>query len=72
MKEEELLFLLKKELEKEYNELYDAVYNYLIVYMHNKTHILDIILYKDEIENLIGIREHTNIINYVLNNIMEG
>lgn len=72
MKEEELLFLLKKELEKEYNELYDAVYNYLIVYMHDKTHTLDIILYKDEIENLIGIREHTNIINYVLNNIMEG
>lgn len=70
MGEGALLFLLKKELEKEYNELYDAVYNYLMAYMYNEIHYIDITLYKDEVENLIGIREHEEIIKYVFNLII--
>ena len=72
--EAQVLGLLKRELEKKYNELYDAMYHYIWSWLlnesvyENKTSI-DVIMYKDEIENLIGIREHEEIIKYVFNNI---
>ena len=72
--EAQVLGLLKRELEKEYNELYDAMYHYIWSWLlneslhENKTSI-DVVVYKDEIENLIGIREHEEIIKYVFNNI---
>lgn len=72
-----MLGILKRKLEEEYNELYDAMYHYIWAWfikdsLNTNKSSMDIILYRDEIENLIGIREHDDIVSYVLNNILEG
>lgn len=55
---------VKDKFENEYDELYDALYYYMLTYLEDKK--MDNYLFKDEIENLIGIRAHEDIIEYIL------
>ena len=55
---------VKDKFENEYDELYDALYYYMLTYLEDKK--MDNYLFKDEIENLIGIRKHEDIIEYIL------
>ena len=48
----------------DYNELYDALYHYIDAYMEDNS---EMILFRDECENLIGIKEHEDIVKYILN-----
>lgn len=66
---------LKSKLETEYNELYDAMYHYIRLYLKasnpprrysSMNTVFEMVLYKDEIENLIGINEHEKIVDYIL------
>ena len=59
--------VLKNKLEEEYDELYDAMYHYIELYLKASMYtVFDMVLYVDEIENLIGIREHEKIVDYIL------
>lgn len=67
--------LLKIKLEKEYDELYDAMYHYIELYLKASNPprrystmrtVFDMTLYKDEIENLIGLNKHEEIVDYIL------
>lgn len=57
--------LITKKYNNEYDELCDSLYNYMKSYIEG--YIFDIGLFKDEIENLIGIRKHEEIIQYIIN-----
>ena len=46
-----------------YDELWDAFYHYLYAYEHH--HYLDKLLYTDEIENYLDIRDHDLIIKEI-------
>ena len=48
----------------EYNELYDVLFNYMLTYLNGPD--IDNYLFKDEVENLIGIRNHDDIVDYIL------
>ena len=66
MKEELVAFkIIKEKKAKEYNELYDSLYYYILTYLEDD--MTENYLFKDEIENYIGLREHEEIINYILN-----
>lgn len=47
-----------------YDELWDALYHYLYSYKHH--YYLDKLLYTDEIENYLDIRDHDLIIKEIL------
>jgi len=49
------------------NELYDVLYHYMKTYCNE--HKMENYLFKDEVENLIGIRDHKEIIQYIISNI---
>lgn len=49
--------------ENNYNEIYDALYHYMKTYCNDN--LMESYMFKDEIEDLIGIREHDDIINYI-------
>ena len=48
----------------DYDELCDALYHYMEAYL--KGFNFDVSMFADEIENLADIRNHTDIINYIL------
>lgn len=48
-------------------ELYDALYHYMKTYCNG--HKMESYLFKDEVENLIGIRDHDEILEYIISNI---
>ena len=52
-------------LEVEYDELTDELYHYFKAIINDSK--ISIVLHSDCIENLIGIRECDDIVNYVLN-----
>lgn len=49
---------------KYYDELSDSMFHYMDAYLNNRG--LDTEIFKDEIENLLGIREHKDIIEYII------
>lgn len=49
---------------KNHNELNEVLYKYMEAYVNNDD---SLILYLDEIENLINIRNHEEIIELILN-----
>lgn len=60
-----VLSLLKNKLESNYDELVDALYYYMLTYLENN--MMENCMYKDEIENLIGLRDHEKIFDYIIN-----
>lgn len=58
-----IYFKLKKLYEEDYDELIDDLYHYMNAYINDIR--LDIIMCADCIENLLGIREHEEIISYI-------
>jgi len=65
MKDDVYYYLAIKKLyeTEEYNELYDVLYNYMDAYLYGSK--MEAYMLKDECENLIGIREHEDIINEI-------
>ena len=56
--------IIKEKKAKEYNELYDSLYYYMLTYLEDDK--MENYLFKDEIENYTGLREHSEIIKYIL------
>ena len=56
---------VKEKFENDYNELHDSLYYYMLTYLEGKR--MDNCLFKDEVENLVGVRKHEDILNYILN-----
>ena len=56
--------LIKEKMDKEYNELYDSLYYYMLTYLEDDK--MENYMFKDEIENYTGLREHPEIIKYIL------
>ena len=56
---------IKKLYEEEYNELYDVLYHYMYAYIND--HKFDCCLFADECENIMGIRNHEDIVTLILN-----
>lgn len=50
---------------RDYNELYEALYYYMLTYIDDC--LIDNYMFRDEVENLIGIRDHEEIVDYILN-----
>ena len=48
----------------EYNELYDALYHYMLTYLNGPE--IDNYMFLDEVENYIGTRNHNAIVDYIL------
>lgn len=48
-----------------YDELWDEFFHYMDAYKHNR-HSVEVIMFADCIENLIGIREHKDIVKEIL------
>lgn len=57
--------IVEEKYTNNYNELNDSLYHYLKYYLIDENYS-DICMFQDEIENLIGIRNHEDIINYIL------
>ena len=51
---------------QEYNELYDILYHYMNAFIDE---CFDIILFRDEFENVTGISSHEEIVDYILNKL---
>ena len=49
----------------DYNELYDALYHYMLTYLNGPD--IDNYMFLDEVENYIGTRNHNDIVDYILN-----
>lgn len=65
MSKEELAYKLSyKKYTNDYDELSDSMFHYMKAYKNNI--MLDKELFRDEIENLIGIRGHEDIIDYII------
>ena len=60
-----VLSLLKNKMESEYDELVDALYYYMLTYLENN--MMENCMYRDEIENLIGLRDYNEIFKYIIN-----
>lgn len=58
--------LVYKQYKNDYNELADSMFQYMNAHVNNI--LFDKELFRDEIENLIGIRKHKEIINYIIKN----
>ena len=52
--------------EDEYDELCDSLYQYMDSYMNG--YMFDAGMFMDEVENLIGIRGHEVVIDYIIKN----
>jgi hypothetical protein len=63
-KTDDMLALQVTKEKRHFDELYDTLYNYMKVYMEGNN--FDICLFRDEIENYLGIRDHEDIIKYIL------
>lgn len=50
---------------REYNELYDALYHYMLTYIDDC--LIDNYMFKDEVENYTGLRKHEDIVDFILN-----
>ena len=50
----------------DYSELYDVLFHYMNAYMEDDN---EMILFRDECENLIGIKQHEDIVKYILNEL---
>lgn len=62
---DELAFsIITEKFNNEYTELYDSLYYYMEAYI--KGYRMDIELFRDEVENYLNIRSHTDIVNYIL------
>lgn len=53
-----------KKYMNDYDELSDSMFHYMNAYIKGIS--LDMELFKDEIENLLGIREHKDIIEFII------
>lgn len=53
----------KEKYNKDKNELYDILYNYMDSYLHCSK--FETYLLADEVENVLGIREHEDIIKFI-------
>lgn len=60
-----VLLLLKNKMESEYDELVDALYYYMLTYLEGN--MMENCMYKDEVENLLGFRDHEKIFDYIIN-----
>ena len=69
IKELEAFRKITLKYQNNYNELYDSLYHYMKSYYNDN--FISSYDYIDEIENLIGIREHDEIINYINKKIKE-
>jgi hypothetical protein len=56
--------IIEIEYDTNYDELVDSLFNYTKAIITGIP--MDVCMFRDEIENLIGIREHDEIINYIL------
>ena len=61
--------LVYKKYNNDYNELVDSMFQYMNAHLNNI--LFDKELFRDEIENLIGIRKHKDIIKYIMTNYNE-
>ena len=50
--------------ENEYDELTDSLYSYMTAYINGNN--LETIMLLDEIENIIGLNTHEDVINFIL------
>ena len=50
--------------QEQYDEMIDILYHYMLSYKEN---LPDIMLFRDEFENMTGERDHEFIIDYILN-----
>jgi hypothetical protein len=48
---------------EEYNELVDIAYHYMQSFIRE---VPDIIMFRDEFENVTGIKEHHQIVSYIM------
>lgn len=69
VKELEAFRKIALKYKNDYNELYDSLYQYMKTYY--KDEFISNYEYKDEIENLLGIREHDVIVNYIIKKIKD-
>jgi hypothetical protein len=69
VKELEAFRKIALKYKNDYNELYDSLYQYMKTYY--KDDFISNYDYKDEIENLLGIREHDDIVNYIIKKIKD-
>jgi hypothetical protein len=57
---------MKEYYEKQNDELIDSLYHYFKALIEE--YPFDIVLFKDEIHNLIGLKEHDEIIEFIMAN----
>ena len=57
---------MKVYYEKQNDELIDSLYHYFKALIEG--YIFDVVLFRDEIENLIGLRDHNEIIEFIATN----
>lgn len=50
----------------EYSEEYDVLYHYMNSFIKEEA---DIIFFRDEIENLLGLKAHADIIKYIIDDL---
>lgn len=50
----------------EYTETYDVLYHYMNSFIKEES---DIILFRDEIENLLGLKSHADIIKFIIDDL---
>jgi hypothetical protein len=48
---------------EEYDELVDIAYHYMLSFVRE---LPDIIMFRDEFENVTGIKEHHQIVSYIM------
>ena len=63
-KDEIAFSIITEKFNNEYTELYDALYYYMET--HIKGYIMDRELFRDEVENYLDIRSHSDILDYIL------
>ena len=57
---------IEKLYKTDYNELYDALYYYMLTYIEDP-HTTSHLLFKDEVENYTGLRKHEDIVEFIIN-----
>lgn len=57
---------MKRAIGQEYDEMKDILYN--IFKSRKEDRLFDAYLYTDEFENITGMRDYEDIVNYVINN----
>ncbi len=51
---------------EEYNELVDIAYHYMTAFIRD---LPEIIMFRDEFENATGVKEHYQIVNYIIDRL---